>query len=316
MRQVDIATLSLGATLGQGGQGTVYALLDDPVTALKLYHDPIASQAASNSLDELDRIKAEMTAAGHVVEGWATWPHTKVSDRGTFVGYLMPRVPPTYQLHIGGRVRLAELSYLATTPKPVWGLAALPNAAARLLVLASLCAVVQTLHDWHVVIGDLSFRNVLWTVAPTPAVMLLDCDDMQIEGRPDQRPQLTTVDWNDPFAAPGETPSQDGDRYKLALAIIRVLTQSLTARPGEAVATSLDVSDATRTQIEELAARAAGPRGTRPTADQWRAALTGRKMVPVTQPAPLSRTSSIAKPELLSRPRTRTMLPVKPPGRP
>jgi hypothetical protein len=130
---------------------------------------------------------------------------------------------------------------------------------------------------------------VLWAGAPRPRIMLLDCDGMRREGRDPVLPQAETLDWNDPLAGPGTktTPTIDRDCYKLALAVLRILTRSLDARPTPAttVDPGLFEQPDTAQRVESLLRQAGGPVGSRPTAKQWALALSGRTFVPVTTPA-------------------------------
>jgi hypothetical protein len=147
-------------------------------------------------------------------------------------------------------------------------------------------------------------------------VMLIDCDGMRREGRAPVLPQAETLDWNDPRAAPDSAPDMDRDRYKLALAVLRVVTGRLDARPGEgSVVNGHGLSEHARESVEQLLELAAGPVGTRPTAIAWAAALSGRESITVGQLAVKTRQAEMpaAKPDLVHAPKPREYRPVTPP---
>ncbi len=101
--------------------------------------------------------------------------------------------------------------------------------------------------------GDLSAKNVLWSLRPAPAVYVLDCDGASVHCGPDEvpgetaagmpaaempaggvlarelldgangRPRATTPNWDDPALAPGAPPTRWSDRYMLGLTFLRVV---------------------------------------------------------------------------------------------
>src|SRR3954463_10275246 len=95
-------------------------------------------------------------------------------------------------------------------------------------------ALLQVPHPQLQVIplGDVSMRNLLWTVEPEPNVFLLDCDSMRLAGDSPAVPAAETVDWDDP-ALGTKTPNLSSDRYKLAMIVQRVLLVESQARPHD-----------------------------------------------------------------------------------
>ncbi len=66
-------------------------------------------------------------------------------------------------------------------------------------------------------------RNWLWSVTPRPAVYLIDCDGFRVSGCAPVLPPKETGDWRDPVLLAGSTTTEMSDRFKLALAIFRIL---------------------------------------------------------------------------------------------
>jgi hypothetical protein len=76
--------------------------------------------------------------------------------------------------------------------------------------------------------GDLSTKNVLWSLQRGPEVFVIDCDNCERVGV-DLRPlggvrrRATTPNWEDPAVRAGANPTLESDRYSLALIFVRVV---------------------------------------------------------------------------------------------
>ena len=123
----------------------------------------------------------------------SAWPAAAVVndyDAPVALGALMPRAPAEFWLrHRDGPSRLATLSYLAGDPDRMavaYGVTVPPPGAPERVALVY--ALARLLDAWQggggpiVVHGDLSAKNVLWSLRPAPAVYVLDCDGAVIEG--------------------------------------------------------------------------------------------------------------------------------------
>jgi hypothetical protein len=113
----------------------------------------------------------------------------------------------------------------------------------------------------HVVHGDLSAKNVLWSLRPAPAIYVLDCDGAVVGEAngaqpagaamagdamagnamagdamagdamagasgavaPARPPRATTANWDDPALRPGDQPTEASDRYMLGLVFLRLV---------------------------------------------------------------------------------------------
>ena len=137
----------------------------------------------------------------------SAWPVSVVvgEDPSIALGTLLPRAPLEFWVrHRDGTSRLASLSYLANDPDRIevaYGvMLPAPGAPER---VALVYALARLLDAWQrapasqsgaegalspqVVHGDLSAKNVLWSLNPAPAVYVLDCDGAAVitAGRPD-----------------------------------------------------------------------------------------------------------------------------------
>jgi hypothetical protein len=142
--------------------------------------------------------------------------------------------------------------------------------------------------------GDLSTKNVLWSLERGPEVFILDCDSAEryrADGSrldAEHRRRAMTPNWDDPAVPPGRNPSPDSDRYSLALIFLRVTAAAhfpiqgrqrrgepvhidFQVPPWAARARSLD-ADAAVWDLCERSLGVARPED-RPPAASWAAAL-------------------------------------------
>jgi len=300
---VELARLDLGDRLGDGGQAEVFLVNNRPGQAFKRYRDSVLPNLRVDVLEELAAETGQLAIEGRPITYWATWPTETVRAGGRVVGFLMPLLDPVFSLREGKlKGKHASFSYLATAPAPFWGHVRLPSQGDRVKLLASLAGVMQQLHHRRMVVGDLSWGNVLWARSPELRVILLDCDGIRPpRGLPVSK-QLDSPDWQDPLAAAVLAPDADRDCYKLSLMVLRVLTQELNARPSLQGGHRLPgLAPETEAAIDGLLVRSASPPGDRPTATEWRQALQGRSVQQVVAPSTTSR-PGLAWPDGQARP--------------
>jgi hypothetical protein len=311
--EVQLSALSLGDCLASGGQGSIYAITDDPGIVFKRYHNPADPALAAATLRFLVAERSMIAFAGSPVDEWAAWPAATVCADGRPIGFLMKRVGPEFAITIRGRDKLADLSYLATEPGPLWADVPLPTDQDRVRILHHLAGAMHALHQRGIVFGDVSFANVLWAQSPRPKIMLLDCDGMRPSGRPAVLPQTETLDWDDPMAPARSAPTIEQDRYKLSLAVLRVLARSLDARPHADLCPPMNGLDqSTAVRVGQLLMAAAGHPAARPSAADWANVLSGRVTVPVPLLVARKIDGPPPKPDVLSN-APRVFRPVVPP---
>lgn len=163
----------LGERLGGGGEAAIFACLDRPDLAAKIYLSPP------------DRTKAAKLAA--MADGGqpalvrvAAWPVDLLADsRKTVQGFVMPRVTARRNVH--------EL-YSPKSRAQVF-----PEADFRFLthVCTNVARAFAVVHDCGHVIGDVNHGNLL--VSPNGTVTLIDCDSFQYRPTGGGRPYLCEV---------------------------------------------------------------------------------------------------------------------------
>jgi hypothetical protein len=232
---VRLADLRVGELLAEGGEGRVFELPLQPHLVLKAFRRP-ASRVFLEDLVAWPAVLGHSELAARV-RAAAAWPDTVVlDDFGGAAGLLLPRSPRRFALrHRDGTTRLASLSYLTADPEHravAYGLRLPPPVSPeRLGLVYALARLLQVFECAAPMVGhgDLSTKNVLWSLQRGPEVFVLDCDNCERYGPqcqplgPAERRRAMTPNWDDPAVASGRNPSLSSDRYSLALIFLRVV---------------------------------------------------------------------------------------------
>lgn len=151
----------LGEKLGEGGEGSVYAVTDTAV--VKVFD--------AGNITTHRRAKIELMVSRGLSADGICFPHAVVNNtHGEFVGYAMPRA--------SGR----EFSKALFNPRrfradfPTWTKADLVDVAIDFL------EKVAYLHSMNIVLGDINPKNL--QVDANKKIWIIDADSWQIEGFP------------------------------------------------------------------------------------------------------------------------------------
>lgn len=297
--------LRAGPLLAEGGEGRVYELVGRPGTLYKAYRRPARRPPLEALIAWEERLAGEQSQLAARVRASTAWPEAVVTEpgapEGTVAGLLLPRAPRRFAVrHRDGTSRLATLSYLTADPgqrAAAYGLALPPPVSAERLgivyALARLLEAFQTAEP-PVGHGDLSTKNVLWSLERGPEVFLLDCDSCERydgSGRvldEGHRRRAMTPNWDDPAIPTGANPTLASDRYSLALIFLRVVGAGhfplqRRQREGDALSVDFGVPPPARRArslredgpLWSLCARCLSVRepAARPPAAEWIAAL-------------------------------------------
>jgi hypothetical protein len=297
----------LGAVLGDGAQGTVFELAAWPHLVFKRYHDdagaclePLrALTAFPQSLPPPERALLEASTA---------WPRNPVVNGRSCAGVLMPRVPARYYATLReGRRREQQFQHLVHPGQRLSDVGMRPPSdAERAEVCLRFAELVELLHCYGWVIGDISYTNGLWSLeGGQPSVYLVDCDGLRRRGFQGCLPSCESAFWEDP-AYVGPATCTDSDRYKLGLLVYRVLVAQPFVTPTPA--TCQAASTALTPGLADLAARMAkAPAGQRPAAYEWCEALRQamedrRPRLPSAPAAPLASCAPLDTGDARTRP--------------
>ncbi len=155
------ARMRLGARIGRGGEGEVFALADDPDRAAKIYA-PEAAAARAGKIVAM--AQAGLAAKAPLV----AFPQAPLHDaRGRFRGFVMPRIhdaEPLHELYAPGARKRA-----------------FPDADHRFLLRAALNAAraAAAAHRAGCVIGDVNHSGFL--IGQDAMVWLIDADSFQFD---------------------------------------------------------------------------------------------------------------------------------------
>lgn len=228
-RAVRIAKsdLILGRPLGDGGQGTVWEVEKRLInkTWPVAYKEYKPNALKELRVDALERMVAFLPGRPAAVGEWmalnTAWPAALVTEGQAVRGFLMRQIPDGFFLTMpSGDRKTAGFEFLLNSRDYVRKVVGEVSPRQMMGLLLSLADMLQRLHGMGVVAGDLSPKNLLFSLSgPQPSCFLIDCDAMGLGGDWALTP-VQTRDWELPA---GEVPgSPQGDVYKFALLAVRL----------------------------------------------------------------------------------------------
>ncbi|SOB83760.1 hypothetical protein [Streptomyces sp. 1331.2] len=239
MTKVRVEKLTKGDKLGQGGQGTVWALPGRKINgewpvAYKEYSAVCRDELDGPALDAMvEFVPGLPTETGLWLCERLAWPAAVVLDDRGRCGILMRLVPDGFFIDSpqAGR-NLAGFQFLLNDEGYLRRVGISITVEQRLQLLLDLSRTLAGLHRLGVVVGDLSPKNVLFRLGAEPSCFLIDCDAMRVDGR-DALDQRETPDWSLPQGEPLATGR--GDSYKFGLLVVRLLAGEQDSRDTGAV---------------------------------------------------------------------------------
>ena len=145
--------------MGSGGEGDIYAVLDNPEQVVKVYK----KFAISQDLEEKIKFMVRRPLSESVLN-WVAWPIDMVYDpAGSFCGFVMPKLYITH-----------ELNDVYVYP-PRIGI----TYKQKLILAQNICVVIHELHKVGYVLGDFNPRNIGVNLN-SGAVAFLDTDSYHI----------------------------------------------------------------------------------------------------------------------------------------
>lgn len=265
--------------IAAGGEGIVFRVQSQTDVIYKEYKPAQLASVNIPALNGLIDFAAKLSDAERsYLYSRSVWPTHLVADGNQVRGFLMRAIPQRHYRRHG----------LAQNPKNVlldWNqliyseevlpphmLSEVPRLDSPQIteLLTDLATTMNLLHRHGIVIGDISGKNLIWSVSPHQ-VLLIDCDSFRFAGTRGVCDHKESPGWIDPTLAGGPT-SQESDIFKLGVAAYRALWQD-----GNSVATG-QLSRSGRSDIPtalvELIQRSLET-PPRPTAAEWLSELGG-----------------------------------------
>lgn len=226
--------------IGSGGQGTVFDAprlrVNHTASAVyKEYHRPVLEGMDLDQLEAMVRFAGSLPASDQAqLFKLCAWPLALVTDAaGTVAGIAMPRVPPeffvTLRLSAGPKQTLAQFQHLLNTEEWLGRRGLAISDRSRLQLVAAAARGLEFLHERGITVGDLSAKNLLFSLGSTPSCYFIDCDAMALDSRSVMQ-QLETPDWDIRSVSEEPLATARSDTYKLALATLRLFAMDQTTR--------------------------------------------------------------------------------------
>ncbi len=217
--------------IGQGGQGVVYGA---PNVKTKFAASMVYKEYKAQTLTEIDfnalgampaLVEDSLSyAQAERLISLAAWPCAIVEDAGAPTGFVMPAIPEEFFVALttvkGVSRSTAEFQHLLNHETVLAARGIDIEDAQRYSLLREAASGLAFLHKHGVCVGDISPKNLLFSLKPHEAVYFIDCDATRINGV-SALPQVETPGWNLP---PGEElATVYSDTYKLGLLALRLL---------------------------------------------------------------------------------------------
>ena len=205
--------------IGQGGEGAVYAISNDPDRVAKLYHEHKKFRTEDERKELLEKIETMYSMKIKTkIDGIlrVAWVEDILFDNGTFVGYVMPRVTVPYKIfHVTRDDRIKIF------PNYTWKYS--------VQYAYNLSWVVWYLHMNDIIIGDMNMNNI--AVGSKGEVVLIDCDSFDIRDKRTGKHHKCTVGLQELLAPELQmagkladaTFTKESDNFSLAIHIFRLL---------------------------------------------------------------------------------------------
>ena len=217
--------------IARGGQGVVYRTQKGRTkfAASIVYKEYKAATAANVDFQALSAMSALVEeqlsrSDAERLLSLAAWPCAIVEVNSTATGFVMPSIPESFFIPIetvkGTEEAPAEFQHLLNDPDFLAARGIALDNRQRLRLISEVAAALAFLHHNGICVGDISPKNLLFSLHPRPAVYFVDCDTMRINGT-SALPQVETPGWEVP--AGEELATAHSDTYKLGLLALRLL---------------------------------------------------------------------------------------------
>lgn len=281
-RPVEHAELTVIGQVGTpGAMGAVFKVDGRPPCLYKKYATPALHAAR---LDRLVAWRNQLSPQERdFLDAYCAWPLVTVTDAGRTVGFLMRSAPTEFWVDMLGEEHTLELQHLIHAAASEKLGIPLPSPGQRLALVRDLAEILAFFDNHNIIYGDVSEKNVLWTVHKFPRIFLIDCDNarpIDIAGSDAGVAMARNPSWRDPDLPENGLPDTNSDRYALAVFCYRVFYGYYPAPHGVTAALEddrkrvlLPHSAPRLPQLERHLTSGLGAPAYRPTAADWISAI-------------------------------------------
>jgi serine/threonine protein kinase len=194
--------------LGHGGQGIVYQAPKvktkfADAMVFKEYQPQARAHVSFDALSAMPTLVEDTLSYhdGQALVSIAAWPCALVENGTGPVGFVMPTVPDSFYIDLttvkGVSRTAAEFQHLLNPPSVLAARGITITDTQRYQLLREVAKTLAFLHRIGVCVGDISPKNLLFSLQPRPAVYFIDCDAMRINDV-SVLPQTETPEWEVP----------------------------------------------------------------------------------------------------------------------
>jgi hypothetical protein len=224
----------------QGGEAEVYFSSADPDIVIKKYKIPRTNQNARRAIEQNRFINALRPSDKLRLTETITWPLALYGDERVIEGCKMQKVSKSFYFSatVGNvdKERICQVNYLIDTSwwsKPAVKRVQQPDIVrpeVRVELSYEYLLTLSCLWANGAFYGDISPKNLLWTLAPHPRVMFLEGDSIGLVSDSDGD-AIHTTEW---FPNPSISDLLSRDRSLGGLLVFRILQQNLHVKPRPA----------------------------------------------------------------------------------
>jgi len=298
--------------LNEGGEGAVYLIASKPSLVFKEYLPEVLPTIDMQMLQRLVGIESALpTSDWERIRKRSAWPTDLVADSGRTIGFTMSKLDLRFYRKYGLKQKpsltLCEWNHIVHQNQPLGKLrmSEVPrlNENDILKLLHDLAITIETIHRSDLIIGDLSGRNLIWSIDNGHEVHFIDCDSFRFASNSPNAVAKQTVDYIDPTVG-NEPTNQQTDVYKFGIAAFRALSGEPSKYPADVGVRRELLARSDNDSIAHLVERStSNNQSSRPSISEWVAALdervTGRKKIRIRD------TAAVSKPPVPTSPNER-----------
>jgi len=158
--------ITLGKSIGIGGEGAVFDVVGRPNMVAKIYHPQRINASLAAKVHAMVATPPDDVTRAKFNHVSIAWPEVVLLNGNTFSGYLMPKIPKSDDLYDLLQPQQRAKKHPSLNHDHLYR-------SARNLALA-----MDAIHKKGYVVGDVNFRNALFN--DNALITLVDCDSMQV----------------------------------------------------------------------------------------------------------------------------------------